>query len=35
MIKKLNSMVNDFEKTHPELTDTLGQMMDSLSRMGI
>lgn len=33
-INKLKKIVDDFEISHPELTSTLGEMTDSLSRMG-
>ena len=34
LIKKLRKIVDDFEISHPELTSKLGDMADSLSRMG-
>jgi hypothetical protein len=34
LIKKLRKIVDDFEISHPELTSTLGEIVDSLSRMG-
>ena len=34
LIKRLRKTVDDFELSHPELTTTLGDMAESLSRMG-
>jgi hypothetical protein len=34
IIKRLNRVVDDFEVSHPRLTKRLGEMAESLSRMG-
>ena len=34
LAEKIQKVVDDFEISHPELMATLGEMIDSLSRMG-
>ena len=34
-IQKLRKVVDDFEISHPELTEKLGRIADSLGRIGI
>jgi len=34
LVKRLNRVIDDFEVSHPRLTKRLGEMAESLSRMG-
>ena len=34
IIQKLKKIIDDFEDSHPGVTSKLGEMVDSLSRMG-
>lgn len=35
IIEKLRQIIHNFEDAHPTLTSVLGQILDSLSKMGI
>ena len=34
IVQKLKKIIDDFENSHPGVTSKLGELMDSLSRMG-
>jgi hypothetical protein len=34
IIRRLKKIIDDFEDSHPGITSKLGEMVDSLSRMG-
>jgi chromosome segregation ATPase len=35
LIERLNEAINQFEVTHPDMTKSMGQLLDLLARLGI